>query len=265
MKKVRVSVVSYHNSIPFHYGLITHDIRNHIDLHVDTPARCAKKLIDNKVDIGLLPVVSIPEAGQSQIISRFCISATGEVRTVCLYAEKPLRELKSVYLDYQSRTSAALVQVLFTKHFRHDVKFVQASPGYEDSVIKANTGAIIIGDRNFIYEKRYPFRYDLSAVWHGFTGLPFVFACWVSNKLVEHDFVTQFNTALEYGVNHVSEAIQHFRLNTIPESEILYYLTKNIEYQLNEDKIKAIKLFYDEYASLKKDFLVHKENFNFNF
>ena len=116
MKKVKVSVVSYLNSKPFIFGLQQSHIINDIDLSLDIPAVCAQKLLEDKVDIGLIPVATIPLLKEKYILSDYCISAIGKVASVLLYSEVPLEKIEKVILDYQSRTSVQLVQVL-AKHF----------------------------------------------------------------------------------------------------------------------------------------------------
>src|ERR1043165_5988838 len=109
---IRVSAVNYLNSKPFIFGLQNSDIINEIDLQLDIPSVCADKLEENKVDIGLVPVAILPELEEHHIISDYCIGADGEVSSVLLLSDVPLDEIKSIHLDYQSRTSVMLAQVL---------------------------------------------------------------------------------------------------------------------------------------------------------
>ena len=68
MTKIKISAVSYTNTLPFIYGLENSKIINHIELSKDIPSVCAKKLISNKVDIGLVPVAIIPKLNNYEII-----------------------------------------------------------------------------------------------------------------------------------------------------------------------------------------------------
>ncbi|WP_374951428.1 MqnA/MqnD/SBP family protein, partial [Mucilaginibacter sp.] len=82
MKKIKISAVSYTNTKPFLYGLQHSDIINEIDLSLDMPADCAQKLIDNQVDIGLIPVAATLNLPQWEIVSAYCIGAVGAVNSV---------------------------------------------------------------------------------------------------------------------------------------------------------------------------------------
>ena len=96
MDKIRVSAVSYLNSIPFVYGLETSSVQSQIELSLDIPSECANKLLYNQVDLGLVPVAIIPQLKFSEIISPYCISANGPVETVCLFSQVPLNEIEEI-------------------------------------------------------------------------------------------------------------------------------------------------------------------------
>jgi chorismate dehydratase len=161
---------------------------------------------------------------------------------VKLFANKPLNEITHVLLDYQSRTSVTLVQVL-NKHFwKLPIQFIDAKQGFEKE-IKDTTGAVIIGDRTFGLTD-YPYQYDLAEEWKKHTGLPFVFACWVSNKPLSKTFVTEFNKVLADGVNHIDEAVAEKPLH-IKGFDAIDYLKHKISYNFNDDKKKALKLFLE--------------------
>ncbi len=198
IEKIKISAVSYLNSKPFIYGLQHSDLINQIDLQLDIPSICAQKLIDNKVDIGLIPIAVLPELKEKYIISDYCIGAIGKVTSVMLYSNVPLTEIKNVLLDYQSNTSITLVKVLAKHLWKIDPQWSITTTNFEKN-ITGTTAAVIIGDRAFGLENKYPFVYDLSEEWYKLTQLPFVFACWVANKNLPENFIKQFNDSLKFG------------------------------------------------------------------
>src|ERR1043166_8619691 len=109
-EKIKISAVAYLNSKPFIYGLEHSRVLDQIDLQLDIPSECARKLINNEVEIGLVPVAVLPLIRDRQIISDYCIGAVGKVNSVMLYSDVPLDEIRTVLLDYQSRTSVTLVK-----------------------------------------------------------------------------------------------------------------------------------------------------------
>ena len=57
---IKVSVISYLNSLPFVYGIQTSNLSEKIDLSLNIPSKSANLLIDNKIDLALAPVAVIP-------------------------------------------------------------------------------------------------------------------------------------------------------------------------------------------------------------
>ncbi len=237
-----ISIVNYYNTIPFLYGLKHSGFESKIHLVQDIPIVCAQKLKNKEVDIGLVPVAILPELDSYYIITDYCIGAKGKVDSVKLFSEKPLEELTHVLLDYQSKTSVTLVQVL-NKHFwKKNIEFIDANEGFENQ-IKRTIGAVIIGDRTFGLTE-HPYQYDLAEEWQKYTQLPFVFACWVSNVKLEDTFIQEFNNALTYGVNHIEEAVLE-KPNNTNGFDAMDYLKNKISYNLDADKRKALKLFLE--------------------
>ncbi|ODT91350.1 MAG: hypothetical protein ABS85_12965 [Sphingobacteriales bacterium SCN 48-20] len=90
-KKIKVGIVSYRNTRPLIYGLQHTALSNDIELIEDIPARLADKLKTGEIDLGLVPVAVIPQLGEYHIIGDYCIGTEGEVASVCLFSEVPLR------------------------------------------------------------------------------------------------------------------------------------------------------------------------------
>lgn len=240
--KHSVSIVNYYNTTPFLYGINHSDFKSQIQLELDIPSVCAQKLKNKQVEIGLVPVAILPELESYTIITDYCIGTIGKVDSVKLFSKKPLEELTHVLLDYQSKTSITLVQVL-NKHFwKKNIQFINATEGFEKQ-INDTTGAVIIGDRTFGLTE-HPYQYDLAEEWQKYTGLPFVFACWVSNISIEKSFINEFNKALAYGVNHIEEAVLE-KPNHALGTKALDYLKNKISYNLDSDKRKALTKFLE--------------------
>jgi len=247
MTKVKISAVSYTNTLPFVYGLENSDIINHIDLSKDIPAICAYKLLNNEVDIGLVPVAVIPKLKHSEILSDYCIGASGTVRSVILASFKPLKQVKSILLDYHSRSSVMLTRILAKHFWKIDVKWTDTNEGFQNR-INSEQAAVIIGDKAMNVENNFPYVYDLADEWIKFTNLPFVFAAWVSNKDIGSTFKEEFNKALRFGIEHIDDAIKSSDLSYLSEHiDAKDYLIKNIDFNLDQKKRDGMNLFL-EYA-----------------
>jgi chorismate dehydratase len=237
----KISAVSYLNTKPFIYGINHSPVKEMCEVELDTPANCAQKLIDGKVDIGLIPVAVIPQLKESHIITNYCIGAKGAVSSVMLYSEVPLNEIENVLLDYQSRTSVALTRVLAKFFWKISPNWKPAKEGFENT-IGDKTAGIVIGDRTFELKDKFAYSYDLAEEWTKFTGFPFVFACWVANKVPDKEFISALNNGLKIGVEKINEIASKLQ-GQYGKLDVKDYLTKKLSFDLDEDKKKALKLF----------------------
>lgn len=239
---LKISAVSYLNTIPFIHGLKQSELIKTIDLQLDYPSICADKLINGTVDLALVPVAVIPKLKEAYIISDYCIGANGAVDTVCLYSDVPIEEIESIALDYQSRTSVALLKILLNEYWQLNPEFKKGNVGFEEN-IKGNYAALVIGDRAFALNTKHAYIYDLSAIWKKMTGLPFVFAAWVANTKLPKDFIVSFNKALEKGLSNIDKALalegDSYPNCKNPED----YLNNKISYNLDVEKQKGMELF----------------------
>lgn len=239
-RKIRVGAVSYLNTKPFIYGLEHGPIKDEIELILDYPANLVKMLKSDQIDIGLVPVGALPSLGEYHIISDYCIGTEGEVASVAVFSEVPMEQIEQVYLDYQSRTSVLLCRLLFEKHWKKNVRFIDAKDeGYLDQ-IKGTTAGLIIGDRALMNYNRFKFVYDLGLGWKEMTGLPFVFAVWVSLRKLNDKFLKAFDESISFGILDLNQFINE-------ENEIYKlekYYTKNLSYLLDNSKKAGMAIFF---------------------
>ena len=246
MEKIRISAIRYANTFPLNYGLRESGFDSEAVIDIDHPAQCAEKLRLGRADIGLVPVAEIRNIKGARIISDYCIGTNSPVRTVLLVSDSPLAEIGTIWLDYRSRSSVALARVLASEHWKQDFTWKQTYEDFDFGSVAKGEGLVIIGDQCFDLEERYRYRTDLASEWKDLTGLPFVFACWVSNMDPGKEFIRRFNSALEYGIKNIDMAIKKYsHLTTMPEDILKSYLTENIDYRLNSEKRLAMNTFFD--------------------
>jgi chorismate dehydratase len=252
MNKIRVSAVKYINSYPFMIGLRDGEVATMIDLEVCHPSECADRLIEGKTDIGLIPVAMIASMNEYHIVSDYCLSTQGEVRTVLLVSNNPFEDIRKIYLDFRSRSSVTLCRILAALAWKREFEWHPAPEEFNITAMQEGEAAVMIGDRCFEYARRFSFRLDLGLEWKKFSGLPFVFACWVSAKPLPQNFIILFNKALGEGVERRNEAIDLLKENasTTP-AEVIDYLNRNIEFNLDDLKREAITRFIGYIKELK--------------
>jgi chorismate dehydratase len=247
VKKIRISAVSYTNTKPFLYGLQHSAILDQIDLSLDIPSDCAQKLIDDKVDIGLIPVAATLSLPQWEIVSAYCIGAIGAVNSVFIFSNCDIKNVKRVQLDPQSRSSNNLARVLLKNFWKIQPELIVGAADYSQSADN-QTAFVQIGDRTFGKTNQYPFVYDLAEEWQKLTGLPFVFAAWIANKPIPANFIQEFDKALKLGLDHRKELLKE--LPQRPDFDLEDYLMHRLDFNLTEDKKKALYLFLDYIKAL---------------
>ena len=244
-EKLRISIVNYTNTLPFKWALKRSSFLQKIDLQEDIPSICAQKLKFKQVDLALVPVALLAELDTYFIESDYCIGANGKVDSVKLYSNVPLDQIKTVTLDYQSKSSITLTKVLFKFFWKLPVKYLDAKPGFENEIQDSNA-AVIIGDRTFGLIGKYAYEFDLGEEWKKFTGLPFVFATWVSTEKIETKLINEFNEVLKQGLDNIVKAVEDdYAAKTLSKKETIEYLTQRIDYKLDEGKRKALELFLE--------------------
>lgn len=248
--KIKASIVSYLNTQPFLYGIYQHKLENIVDISLDIPADCAKKLSNKEVDIGLIPVGALAKIPNARIISDYCIAAEKRVTTVCVFSDIPIHQIEYLYLDYQSRTSVLLAQILLKEYWKIDPVLLPTQKGFENN-IKGTTAGLVIGDRAMELLEKHFYIYDLSEIWYEHTKLPFVFAVWASIVPIPKAVEEKLNRAFRYGIDQIDAL-----LLGIKESPKFFnlkkYYTKYIDYELDETKRASISTFLAKSDELSK-------------
>jgi chorismate dehydratase len=234
-----VGAVSYLNTKPLLYGIENSPIIREISLVTENPARIADMLQSDEIDIGLVPVAMIPSMREYHINTRYCIGSNGPVASVCLFSELPMEEIETVLLDYESRTSVVLAEILFKKYWKLSPRFESAGPDFL-SRIRGNTAAVVIGDRALRLRSVTAHVFDLGDAWKQMTGLPFVFAAWISNKALDPGWVARFNQANALGIENISLILNQ---DTDIEFDLKKYYTQYLSYDFDEEKQKGLDLF----------------------
>jgi chorismate dehydratase len=242
MDKIKISAIAYLNSKPFLYGLTRSPLMDSVELSLDVPAVCADKMKAGTADIGIIPVAGIADVKGAAVITDFCISCSGKVRTVVLVSQVPIQEVRTIVLDYQSRTSVRLIRILARDYWNIQPDWKNGAENYISNDIYGTTAGVIIGDRVFEAETRFPYVYDLGEAWKNLTGLDFVFACWVANKPVGKAFVRDFSQALQDGIEHIPDVIAEYQL-LYPTYPFEAYFRENIFYHLDDSKRQGMELF----------------------
>jgi chorismate dehydratase len=261
---MRIAASTYLNSAPLVYSFAQGSLQKRYRFMGDAaPARCAGLLATGECDIALIPAIEYQRLRGLRIIPGVAVASKGRVRSVVIAARRPLAEVRSLALDTSSRTSQALVRIIFRHRFGIEPRLIERMPdpatGYANMVESADA-ALVIGDPAMRIEARAEELgltiHDLAAEWRAMTGHPFVFAIWAVREEVltrvlvdpvfESELTADFQAARQEGLNHLPAiAAEYVAELGLPVEDLLDYLRNNVNYELDAENLGGLGRYYD--------------------
>jgi chorismate dehydratase len=263
-QKPRIAASSYLNTAPLIWSFTHGSQREQVELFTDTaPARCAEMLSRGEVDAALVPVIEYQRIDDVSIVPDVCVGSKTAVRSVVLVTRKNnLKKIERVALDESSRTSAALVKIIFREFLGFEPEWKTVAPDLHSMMQQADA-ALIIGDPAMTIP-RDEFRvFDLATLWHEFTGLGFVFAMWmVRNESGQRIRAVNFAAARDEGLENVNDIADRYESEIdLSPAEIKSYLAENIAFRMDEEMRQGLDLFFE----LASEHKLNEKNKNVQF
>lgn len=253
MPGLRVSAISFLNTAPLMWDFEHGTSGAEFSFHYTIPSACARALAENRADIGIIPTVTYAEIPALVILPNIAIAAKDSVRSILLVSRKPIEDVKTVATDTSSRTSVALMQIIFAKFLGGHRKFTPHPPDLKE-MLKEHDAALLIGDSALqisMHHTQYHL-YDLGHDWHRLTGMPFVFAFWavrleaLARQPRDMDLVGTFQRSRDHGLqpeNIATLAAEWAPKLGLSQGEVSTYLTRNIHYYLDRENHAGLQLF----------------------
>jgi chorismate dehydratase len=252
MGKLRISAISFLNTAPLMWDFEHGDAARDFDISYTVPSACAAALAANQADIGIIPAFGYAQIPELVILPNIAIAAKNEVRSILLVSKVPIEQIQTVAVDTSSRTSVALLQVLFAKFFGGPRSFTPYAPDLP-AMLRDHDAALLIGDAALqVPGDSGPYRYDLAHLWHEMTGKPFVFAFWavrleaLNRQAPGQNLTTIFQQSRDHGLlpeNLAVIAREWASRVDMSEPEVHDYLTRNIHYYLDREYHSGLQLF----------------------
>ena len=104
----------------------------------------------------------------------------------------------------------------------------------------------MIGDRALEQRKKSTFIYDLGSEWRAITGLPFVFAAWISLRPLSEDFIRAFDAANGLGISLIDDIVANIDYSTY---DLRKYYKLHLSYELDERKREGLQKFLSVLSS----------------
>lgn len=252
MPGLRISAISFLNTAPLMWDFEHGDAGRDFQIEYTIPSACAAALAANQADIGIIPAFTYAQIPGLVILPNIAIASKDRVRSILLVSKKPIDEVRTVATDTSSRTSVALLRILFAKFFGGPRELTPHPPELEP-MLQQHDAALLIGDAALEVESLPGYRfYDLAHLWHEATGQAFVFAFWalrldaLDRKPEGLDLAKVFQESRDHGLEpeHIDILARDWSPKLrLSEADIRSYLTDNIHYYLDRENHAGLKLF----------------------
>ena len=257
---IRIAGSTYLNSAPLVDSFIRGGMRGRYHFIGDAaPARCARLLAGGECEIALIPVIEYQRIPGLRIIPGVAVASKGRVRSVLIASRVPLPAVRRLALDTSSRTSQALVQILFRHRYGVQPELIERSPdaatSYEN-MFEGTDAALVIGDPAMEVEAaagRLGLTiHDLAVEWREMTGHPFVFAVWavreeaLKSVEVAGRIAADFQQAKTEGLKSLERiASEYAPTLRLPIGNLLEYLQTNVNYDLDPENLAGMVRYYE--------------------
>lgn len=278
LKKLRVSIVEYLNAAPLVWGFTDGPLAGKYDLSFTVPAQCAEELRRGDADLGIIPSIEYQRMDGVVALPGMAIASKREVRSLLVVAKKPIELAKRIALDTSSRSTIGLVRLLAAEHWKIAPEFVDAAPDPAEMLREADA-ALLIGDpalrislkmealagkapsgeqccQGDPEEMPVPgfetlYVYDVIHQWREMTGKPAVLAIWVGRRdAITPEVVADFTASKQYGLERVREISEAAAIKLdLPPRALERYLTENIHFDLDEDNLAGLQLYFEKAAA----------------
>jgi len=274
---LRISIVQYLNTAPLVRGFTHGSLRGKYELSFTVPSQCAEALRTGAADVAIIPAIEYQRIPDLVMLPNLSIASKKSVRSLLLVSQKPLDQVRRIALDKSSRSTQTLLRILCDGWWKIAPEFFEAAPDLP-AMLHSADAALLIGDpalrlslacadkgeRHTGGALKVPARtaglpgdaavriYDLVEQWSAMTHAPAVMAVWAARKdVATPELVQDFQDSLAFGLSQLdaiaNEAAQQLSL---PAPELRRYLSENIDYQLNDENLRGLILYYAAAAKL---------------
>src|ERR1700720_1552033 len=278
VSKLRISIVEYLNTAPLVWGFAEGPLEGKYELSFTVPSQCAEALRRGDVDVAIIPSIEYQRMENVVVLPDIAVAAKGEVRSILVVSKRPIDMAKRIALDSSSRSSAALVRLLAAGYWGIRPEYVEAEPDPSE-MIKEADAAVIIGDPALRVALKMEalaakvagggsscqgdpeampvpgfetvFVYDVAYQWREMTGKPCVLAIWAARRdAITPEVVADFQESKRYGMERIREISEAASVKLdLPAKALERYLIDNIDFDLDEENLDGLKLYYEKAAA----------------
>ncbi len=268
-RAMRVGRIPYINCYPVYGAIDRGVVPMRADLVDGVPTVLNREMAAGTLDVSVISAVEYArDARRYLLLPDLSICSDGPVRSVVLFAKRPASELQGrrVLVSRSSMTSVALLELLFENVWDARPAFVPSNAELSDVAQfgeEEHDARLVIGDaalhlwsrlrspEQYVHDASiadYRYAYDLGAEWKAWTGLPFVFAVWVAQRLTPVAESLAVHAGLiasrDWGLQHLDTLAAQAAIATgVDRSVCLEYLS-GLDYGLSYQHLAGLTEFF---------------------
>ena len=238
MKKI--GIVKSVNARPLTWGF---ENNGNYETISDTPARLAEMLLDSKLDAALISSVECVRHDILEYYPGAGVCTRDKVKSILYFKNRTESLPHTVYVDNGSRSSVALLKILFQLEHKRNIETIAAEPETIQKMIHAGKGHhMLFGDNALFasWDSRIYESIDLSGWWNKLTGMPFCYAFWAYRRDNPVD-TAEFDWSLQKGLAEIDKIIA--RHQGFEPDMLRNYLSNDLHYRTNPDDLEGFQLF----------------------
>jgi chorismate dehydratase len=263
LQTLRLAAVSYLNTAPLIEGVAK--LRG-VKLTLSAPSQLIGLLTGGDADMALASIIDYQRADTDlAIVPAGIIGCDGPTLTVRVFSRVPFEAVTTLHADADSHTSVALAQIALherTGRVPEVIAFdadAHAAERRREPAHPWPETLLMIGDKVVTDSPPaavYPHQLDLGEAWKASTGLPFVYAAWMTKRdRAEDPAVRHAAQLLDRQRRHNQTRLDwiiemHARKRGWPVDMAHKYLDTLLRYELTDDHRRAIALFFEKAAGL---------------
>jgi chorismate dehydratase len=270
---LKIGQIDFANLYPIFYGLSRQLSSPDYQFIKGPPSHINRLLRSGAIDVGPCSSIEYLRSGNIyNLIPDHSISAYGEIKSISLFSHFPITQLSgcSVLTTHKSETSSALLRIILEKFLGLRVDISISTKSLKEG-LKDNSAYLMIGDdalneacingfmdsdgvMNYVSNGLY--LYDLSLLWHQYTGLPFVFALWLSADTATHKsqyqrFISELDAAKFNAYLGLSDIAQGYPHKGVITKRALLTYWNTISYDLTQIHLNGLEQFKQYLIELK--------------
>ena len=253
---MRLGYINYLNCFPFYYHMFHVKPLEDVEVVPAYPSQLNEMIKSGVLHMSPISSAAYAQAQEDlQLLSQFCLSSVGYVRSVILVSKKPIEDLGgcTIGLSSASQTSVVLLKILMQTFYALTPQYVESDPYMSLLDLDAK---LVIGNEAMMQEKEpLPYIYDLGDLWLKKTGHPVVFAVFAVRKdAARNDTVNAVCASYRASLDELAkkpDAVIEKARQRYPNIayDIAHYYTL-LKFEFTEELKQALMYYYTMAAKL---------------